>query len=539
MAMVQLGAVVRHIHSLVADQKITEQTDGALLRAFLSDHQQAAFEMLVRRHGPMVLQVCLRTLGNAHDAEDAFQATFLVLARRATSIRKKESLASWLHGVAYRMATHAKRAAARRHKYESQANSTPPRDPALCAAWQEIQVLLDDEIERLPELLREPFIFCCLQHKSCAEAARQFGLQESTVAMRLSRARRLLQKRLARHGVSLTTVLAAVTVGASDAFAVAPRSLVACTAKAATLIASGQAAPDGVISAKVADLTQGALKTMFLTKVKTMTTVLLIAGMLVGGLVFSGGLSADPSAAAQSAPAQEAASQNQGKATGQGLAPTKLVAVGAALVAAPSGKFTSVDLKPYANQKLEDDFGNGGNGNNFAGLAQGGKTLAGVNFTIGEGAIRLGSKVLKKDRQKPNKVEGIKVGKKCVKLHILHASEFAGTGNKDAAYFIEDGVQIGEYKVHYGDGSTETIPVVNGEDARDWWFGDDAKDVTRGKVAWKGDNEKAKEYGMRIRLYLTIWENPHPGKAIASIDFVKIGDSTAAPFCVAITLEAK
>lgn len=112
MATAQLGAVLRYIGNLAADPKIGEQTDGALLRAFLSRNDQAAFEALVRRHGPMVLRVCLRTLGHSHDAEDALQATFFVLARQAGSIRKRKSLASWLHGVAYRMATHAKRAAA-------------------------------------------------------------------------------------------------------------------------------------------------------------------------------------------------------------------------------------------------------------------------------------------------------------------------------------------------------------------------------------------------------------------------------------------
>jgi RNA polymerase sigma factor (sigma-70 family) len=544
MAIAQLGAVVSHIRSLALVREINEQTDGALVRAFLQGNDQAAFEALVRRHGPMVLQVCRRTLGNDHDAEDAFQAAFLILARRATSIRKKESLTSWLHGVAYRMATHAKRAAARRHKHESQANPTPPRDPAFCAAWQEIQILLDDEIQRLPEVLREPFICCCLQNKSCAEAARQFGLNEGTVAMRLSRARKLLQKRLTRHGVALTTVLAAAAVGASDALAVVPRSLVVCTAKAATLIAAGQAAVDGVISAKVADLTQGVLKTICLTKMKTTTTALLIAGLLFSGLLVSGGLSADPFALPHSRQAQRAAGQDQGKAPDQGPATTKLLALAAAsgvlnLPPAPPGKFTFVDLQGQTNQKLKDNFGNGGNGNNLADLGEGGRPLAGINFKIGEGAIRLGSKVLQKDKEKPTKVEGIKVGKKCVKLHILHATEFAGNGNEGDAFFVADGIRIAEYKVQYADGSTETIPMVNGEDVRDWWFADGAKGVTRGQVAWKGNNELAKEYNMGIRLYMTTWENPHPAKAIASIDFIKIGESTAAPFCVAITLETK
>jgi DNA-directed RNA polymerase specialized sigma24 family protein len=114
MATAQLGAVVRHIRKLAAIEKNSGETDGALLRAFLRSNDQQSFEAIVWRHGPMVLRVCRRMLGNLHDAEDALQATFLVLARKSPCIRKRESLASWLHGVAYRMATHAKRAAARR-----------------------------------------------------------------------------------------------------------------------------------------------------------------------------------------------------------------------------------------------------------------------------------------------------------------------------------------------------------------------------------------------------------------------------------------
>lgn len=284
----QLGAVVRHIRTLAAARSDIEQTDGALLRAFLSDNNQPAFEVLVRRHGPMVLRVCRRTLGNLHDAEDALQATFLVLAQKAASIRKHESLASWLHGVAYRMATDARKAAARRHARESRARAAQPHDPALTAAWQEIQALLDEEIGRLPETLRAPFILCCLERKSNAEAARQLGLQEATVGMRLSRARKLLQQRLIRRGVSLTMVLAAIGAGSESAAAAVPISLAVSIAQAAAGVAAGQAA-GGLVSAKVAVLTEGVLKAMFLTKLKTIAVVLLavaLAGTGTGALTY-------------------------------------------------------------------------------------------------------------------------------------------------------------------------------------------------------------------------------------------------------------
>src|SRR5262245_16206897 len=269
MATAQLGTVLRHIRGLAADPKIDERTDGALLRTFLSDKDPSAFEALLLRHGPMVLRVCRRALGNAHDAEDALQATFLVLAQKAASIRKRESLASWLHGVAYRMATDARRAAARRHEHESRANPTPPRDPALSAAWQELQALLDEEIARLPETLRGAFVLCCLENKSSAEAAQQLGLEEGAVWKRLSRARKRLQGRLTRRGVALATVLAAVAVGANGALAVVPRSLVGPTVKAAAQVSAGGALSGDTVSGKVLALVKGVNQAMFLDKCKT------------------------------------------------------------------------------------------------------------------------------------------------------------------------------------------------------------------------------------------------------------------------------
>jgi RNA polymerase sigma factor (sigma-70 family) len=284
MATAQLGPVLRHIRRLAADQKMSEQSDGALLRAFLGDNDPSAFEVLMRRHGPMVLHVCRRTLGNGHDAEDACQATFLVLAQQARSIRKQASLASWLHGVAYRMATHAKRSAARRHRYESRVSSAQPSNPALTAAWQEIQVLLDEEIERLPETLRAPFVSCCLENKSSAEAARQLGLQEATVWKRVSRARKLLQEQLTRRGVSLAAVLAATAIGANGASAAVPHALLGATVKAAAQVAAGQALTGGSVPAQVISLVEGVNQAMFLNKCKTAILLLLAAAVVGFGL---------------------------------------------------------------------------------------------------------------------------------------------------------------------------------------------------------------------------------------------------------------
>ena len=213
--------------------------------------------------------------------------------------------------------------------------------------------------------------------------------------------------------------------------------------------------------------------------------------------------------------------------------------------AAPEGKFIFVDLKSYTNQKRDDPFGSGRAGNDLKSLGKDSRTFAGINFKLGEGVIQLNSMYLA--MQKPTKVEGIKVGKACNKIHIVQGTGYGnGSGNgtglpgkEGEPGFVADGTKIAEYKINYDDGKSVTIPVVYGEDVRDWWAAENAPGVKRGKIAWKGENEFTKEYNVGIRLYLTSWDNPHPDKKIASIDYLKLGDGPAAPFCVAITLEAK
>ena len=282
MTVSEFGAIDQRIRIVVADKAKVGQSDGSLLRAYLDHRDQQAFEALLRRHGRMVLQVCTRSLGNAHDAEDAFQATFLVLARQAVSIRKRESLTSWLQGVAYRMAAHAKRAAVRRRGHESQAKASQAPDPALTAAWHELQLLLDEEIARLPEILREPFIACCLENKSCAEAARQMGVSDATVWKRLSRARRQLQERLSKRGVSLTAALAAAALSGDGILATVPRAMLNSTVKAASNVAAGHKLSSANVSASVISLVEGATRAMFLTKCKV-GLILLAASILGGG----------------------------------------------------------------------------------------------------------------------------------------------------------------------------------------------------------------------------------------------------------------
>jgi RNA polymerase sigma factor (sigma-70 family) len=158
---------LRHLRNTIASQCHRDDSDEQLLRAFTVQREEAAFAVLVRRHGPMVLHLCRCVLGHEQDAEDAFQATFLVLARNAAALRKKSSLASFLHGTAYRLSPSAKRAAARRRKHEGQlgalAHPRSPAEPVDELSWREVRTLLDEEIDRLPEIYRSVFVLCYLE----------------------------------------------------------------------------------------------------------------------------------------------------------------------------------------------------------------------------------------------------------------------------------------------------------------------------------------------------------------------------------------
>jgi hypothetical protein len=191
---------------------------------------------------------------------------------------------------------------------------------------------------------------------------------------------------------------------------------------------------------------------------------------------------------------------------------------------APEKAVTYVDLQPKANQKLKDPFHGSTDANDLAEVKQGKQTLGGLKFQIGEGLVQLANENLKD--QLPEKVEGIKVDAKFARLHILQA-----TGHS-----VDDDTVIAKYVLHYADKSEETIEVVYGKDVRDWWRGADAKDPTRGKVAWKGTNESAKANGSSIWLFSLTWKNPKPDKKVVSIDYISTLTNSA-PFVVAITLE--
>jgi RNA polymerase sigma factor (sigma-70 family) len=299
MADAPLDTVLRHIREIVTTETSREVSDCHLLHAFATRHDEAAFEALVRRHGPTVLGVCRRLLGNVHDAEDVFQATFLVLARRAASVRKAEALASWLHGVAYRMARSAQRAAARRRAHEGQAQARAPRGPAWEVGWHEAQTLIDKEIQRLPDKYRTVFVLCCLESQGRDEAARLLGLKAGTVASRLAEARKRLQKRLASRGISLSAVLGAAALWPDAGTAAVPAGLAGATARAAAAYAAGRGAV-GIVSARAVALAEGVRKAGLAARLRTGAVLVLVLG-----LAAAGGLAARPQPAAPPAAQQQ------------------------------------------------------------------------------------------------------------------------------------------------------------------------------------------------------------------------------------------
>jgi RNA polymerase sigma factor (sigma-70 family) len=183
-------------------EAMKEQTDSQLLKRFASQQDQAAFADLVRRHRPMVLGVCRRVLGDAHDTDDAFQATFLVLVRKAGAIAQPELLANWLYGVAYRVALKARANAARRSEHERRAPVKAWVEPIVEATGRELRSALNAELHHLPEQYRAPLVLCYFKGKTNAEAARLLGWPTGSISGRLARARDLLRKRLVRRCLS-------------------------------------------------------------------------------------------------------------------------------------------------------------------------------------------------------------------------------------------------------------------------------------------------------------------------------------------------
>jgi RNA polymerase sigma factor (sigma-70 family) len=282
MVKTQASPLMQFLKRVVEDPRLKDLPDLDLLRRFITQHDEAAFAVLIRRYGRTVFSVCRCVLPCEADAEDAFQATFLVLARKAESIRKGQSLGSWLYGVAYKTALKARANAASRRSHEAKTPVRSASSPGDDLSWREVQAVLHEELNRLPEDYRAPLVLCILESRTLDEAAGQLGCGKGSLRGRLERARQLLQSRLTRRGLGPMALVAAWAVTGT-----ASASRVASTVKAATTVAAGGAAT-AVVSAKVAALTEGVVNAMFASKVKIAAVMLLLVGALSAGIWFLG-----------------------------------------------------------------------------------------------------------------------------------------------------------------------------------------------------------------------------------------------------------
>jgi RNA polymerase sigma factor (sigma-70 family) len=258
-------------------------SDADLLERYVSRKDEAAFATLVRRLGPMVLGVCRRILRDPHDADDAFQATFLVLVRKAHQVMPRERVGSWLYGVAYRTSLKARAMSIRRRAQHKPLDDLPgPASAGQAPAESEWLALLDEAVHRLPDKYRLPVVLCDLQGKTRKQAARELNCPEGTVATRLQQGRARVQKRLARHGWPAS--VGVLTLAASEAAATVPAPLVTATLKTAALFSAGKVT--GLVPLKIITLVEGVLRAMVLGKIKKMSLMLTLVGALgIAGLV--------------------------------------------------------------------------------------------------------------------------------------------------------------------------------------------------------------------------------------------------------------
>ena len=273
MATAQLRDVVQHLHRLVG-AGAPPVADAALLERFVSQRDEVAFELLLRRHGPMVRGICGRLLRHVQDAEDAFQATFLALVKKAGSIRRG-SVAGWLYRVAYRICLRACAAAAQRPMSPINGNEPPAPEQPCDLVWRDLRPVLDEEIDRLPSHYSLPIILCYFQGLTHEEAAREMGCPKGTVAVRLMRARQLLHARLTRRGLGLSVAAVASALSAQAAGAIMPAAVIQATLRAAIGLGTGTMA---AVSTRAVTLMEGVLRAMLMTKVKATAAAVLLAG---------------------------------------------------------------------------------------------------------------------------------------------------------------------------------------------------------------------------------------------------------------------
>ena len=280
MTRVQIGPLAVFLRSMRAYDG-ADTTDSQLLEKFVGHADEDAFARLVKRHGPLVASVCRRVLGDDHDVDDAFQATFLVLIRMARKIRKRESLASWLHGVAYRVATKAKVRTAIRSARERPLSDRAGEEADPELVWRDMRPVLDAELNRLPEKCRAPFVLCYLQGKTNEEAARILKCPPGTIFSRLAAAREKLCSRLTQRGLAFSLAALDLLTTQQNADAAISAQLIESTCKTATAAAASNSTAITTLSKSAISLADGIGRVMLLARVSS-TAIVAFAVALLG-----------------------------------------------------------------------------------------------------------------------------------------------------------------------------------------------------------------------------------------------------------------
>lgn len=280
MARGQKISVIRWLRGMVCTDSKAE-TDQQLLERFIRERDEDAFTTILKRHGPMVLGVCRRILGNAQEAEDAFQATFLILLRQVSAVRWQKSASGWLYEVARQVAIKAGMAIAKRRQLDQERLHMPETLISADANATEMRILLDEEVQRLPAKFRDAVVLCYLEGKTYEEASRQLGVGTGMVSKRLAKARDLLRSRLARRGAFVSASAVALAAASQATAAVTP-SLTAATLEA-VVAAAGKGLVAGAVSTSVAVLVKSVTRAMFWSKVKTAAVVLLTTAVIAAG----------------------------------------------------------------------------------------------------------------------------------------------------------------------------------------------------------------------------------------------------------------
>jgi RNA polymerase sigma factor (sigma-70 family) len=276
-----MGEVIQQLRKTLLQRDAAGLSDGQLLDSFINCREEAAIGALVRRHGPMVWGVCRRILGHHQDAEDAFQATFVVLVRKAATVRPREMIANWLHGVAYQTARKAAQQSARHRVRTRPMDEIAESQETEHNGTDDLLALLDQEVQHLPEKYRRVIVLCELEGRTRKEAARQLKVPEGTVAGRLVRARALLGKRLSRYGTAVATASLATLLSTGDLSAAVPPTVLTATIRATESLAGGTAT-SGLISAHANSLARVVLKRMLLAKLKVPLCLALLLALTWG-----------------------------------------------------------------------------------------------------------------------------------------------------------------------------------------------------------------------------------------------------------------